>query len=59
MIFEIVRSRRRLRQRWHWRIRADNGRILASSETYRDRGDCLAAIRRVQAEAAAAPIHYP
>lgn len=53
--FEIVRSRRRLRQRWHWRIRAANGRYLAISETYANEADCRAAIAVVRDGAATAP----
>ncbi len=56
MRFVIVRSRLPRRQRWRWLIVADNGRTLASSETYTNRGDCEAAIDIVRNNAYAAPI---
>lgn len=57
--FEIVRTRIPRRQRWHWRIRAANGRILASSETYANEADCRAAIAVVRDGAATAPTLEP
>lgn len=43
MTFEIRRSNSYL-QPYYWRIVARNGKVLASSETYRNKQDCLAAI---------------
>jgi uncharacterized protein YegP (UPF0339 family) len=56
MRFVIVRSRLPRRQRWRWLIVADNGRTLASSESYTNRGDALAAVEIVRNNAYAAPI---
>lgn len=42
MHFEIYQTRW-LRQ-WRWRLKAANGRILASGESYHNRMDCRAAI---------------
>lgn len=47
MTFEIRRSNSYL-QPYYWRIVARNGKVLASSETYRNKQDCLAAIAIVQ-----------
>lgn len=55
MRFEIVRSRLPRRQRWRWRIVATNGRVLAYSEAYANRADCLAAIDLVRDQASTAP----
>jgi len=55
MRFVIVRSRLPRRQRWRWLIVADNGRTLASSEAYTNRGDAAAAIETVRDNAYAAP----
>jgi len=55
MRFVIVRSRIPRRQRWRWLIVADNGRTLASSEAYTNRGDCEAAIDIVRNNAPTAP----
>lgn len=51
MRFVIVRSRLPRRQRWRWLIVADNGRTLASSEAYTNRGDAAAAIETVRTHA--------
>ena len=56
MRFELIRSRIPRRQRWRWRIVAGNGRTLASSEAYTNRGDCEAAVETVRNNAYAAPI---
>lgn len=32
-------------QRWYWLVIARNGRVLAGSETYHNRGDAIAAAR--------------
>ena len=55
MRFELIRSRIPRRQRWRWRIVATNGRTLASSEAYTNRGDCLDAIDIVRNNAPTAP----
>jgi uncharacterized protein YegP (UPF0339 family) len=37
-------------KRWCWRLRTSNGKIIAiSSEGYKSKPDCLAAIKLVQA----------
>ncbi|MGF1647417.1 MAG: YegP family protein, partial [Kineosporiaceae bacterium] len=39
---------------YYWRAVADNGRVLASSETYYNKSDAQAAINTVKREAATA-----
>ena len=56
MRFVLIRSRLPRRQRWRWLIVADNGRTLASSESYTNRGDCEAAIELVRTHAHNAPV---
>lgn len=56
MTFRVVRSRWPRRQRFHFRIVAGNGLILASSETYRDQADCLAAVDLIRQDAADAEV---
>jgi uncharacterized protein YegP (UPF0339 family) len=59
MRFEIYRARRGLlfRTQWRWRLRAGNGRIVATSgEAYNNRADLLRAIVLIQAEAPQAPV---
>lgn len=54
--FEIVRTwgdvpeaaRHLIACRWFFRIRASNGRILAHSESYWRKSDCMKAIRAVK-----------
>ena len=42
---------------WRWRLRHQNGNIIATSgEGYNNKGDCLAGIRSVIENAAEAPI---
>lgn len=43
-------------QPYYWRIVAANGRVLATSETYRHHDDAVSAIHTVQGNAAAARI---
>lgn len=38
---------------WRWRLRARNGKIIASGEGYRDEKDCDRAIEIVKASASA------
>jgi uncharacterized protein len=52
--FEIVSSPT---GQFQWRIRGGNHEIMASSELYRDKASCQAAIAVVKREAANAPIH--
>ena len=59
MRFEFYRARRGLlrRAQWRWRLRAENGRIIATSgESYNNRGDMLQAIELIRTEAHATPI---
>lgn len=55
MRFELIRSRLPRRQRYRWRIVANNGRVLAWSETYTSRADAIAAIEIVRDHARTAP----
>ena len=56
MRFELIRSRIPRRQRWRWRIVANNGRVLAWSEAYTNRADAEQAIKIVRDNAYAAPL---
>lgn len=57
LVFEI-RSRWFKRQ-WWWRLKAKNGEIIAvGSESYWNRGDCLAAIELVREGAGGAIIRF-
>lgn len=55
MRFELIRSKLPRRQRWRWRIVANNGQVLAWSEAYSNRADAVAAIETVRDNAYAAP----
>ena len=55
MRFELIRSKLPRRQRWRWRIVANNGRVLAYSEAYTNRADCERAITSVRVHAPTAP----
>ena len=55
MRFELIRSRIPRRQRWRWRIVANNGQVLAWSEAYTNRADAEQAIANVRDNAYAAP----
>ena len=55
MRFELIRTRIPRRQRWRWRIVANNGQVLAHSEAYSNRADAVAAIETVRDNAATAP----
>jgi uncharacterized protein YegP (UPF0339 family) len=47
-----------LRKQWRWRLRAANGRIIATSgEGYNNRQDCLATLNTIRDEARGTPIH--
>ena len=52
MKFEIHNAQGQ--QSYYWRAVADNGRVLASSETYYNKSDAQAAINTVKREAATA-----
>lgn len=43
-------------RQWFWRLRAANGRIIASGEGYRDKADALRAVELVRVTDAATPI---
>jgi hypothetical protein len=49
MRFQVKRAKGK--QRFYWRLVASNGKVLASSETYARRKDCLHAIEVVQHDA--------
>ena len=55
MRFELIRSKLPRRQRWRWRIVANNGQVLAYSEAYTNRADAVAAIETVRDNADTAP----
>ena len=42
---------------WRWRLRAGNGEIIASGESYYNRSDCDHVVQLVKASAAA-PVNY-
>lgn len=48
MHFEIYRTRLPVRAPWRWRLRAENGEIIASGQGYRRRIDCINAIGLVK-----------
>lgn len=50
MYFEVYRDIQGL---WRWRLKAANHRIVASGESYYNRGDCLSAIGLVQSSSSA------
>ncbi|WP_431905574.1 YegP family protein [Micromonospora carbonacea] len=43
-------------QGYYWRIVASNGKVLAASETYYNKGDAQSAAQSVKSNAASAPI---
>ena len=54
--FEIMRSAN-AGQPYYFRIKAKpNGRVLAHSETYVNKSDCIAAVKRIKSHAATAAI---
>lgn len=61
MRFVITRARRGVlrRNQWYARIIAANGRVLFTSESYNNRGDCEAACNTVRWEASAAGVEQP
>ena len=54
----VIIKKRWLKQRYHFRIVASNGRILASSEGYRKQADCLSAAESIQKEIPNAIIYF-
>ena len=51
----VIYPRRSIRgRRWHWRLQAGNGEIIASGEAYVNRADCVHAVELVQQSYAAA-----
>jgi uncharacterized protein YegP (UPF0339 family) len=52
LTFEVYRSSGRFR----WRLRAANGRIVASGQAYTTKASCLEAIELIQLEAANAAV---
>lgn len=55
MQFELRRAQGN--QPWYWLIRASNGRVLATSETYYNRDDAISAVGLVQQGAGSAPFY--
>ena len=55
MQFELRRARGI--QPWYWLIRASNGQVLATSETYYNRDDAINAVNSVKQNAANAPFY--
>lgn len=52
-----VTSRMTLRgRRWHWNLRAPNGEVVASSETYSSFGAAIGGIEAVRAYGAAGTV---
>ena len=55
MVFHIYQD---IRNDWRWYLSAPNGAKLATAaESYKRRGDCVLAIKRMR-EAVAAPMFY-
>lgn len=54
MRFEIFLTRKK---EWRWRLRADNGRIIAGAgESYKNRGDCDSMLQVVRSLDSDTPI---
>ncbi len=57
MRFTVYRSGF-FRREWRWRLRAANGRIVATGgEGYPHKRDCVDAVNRLRFAAADAPVH--
>lgn len=56
MQFELHRARSG-QQKWYWLIRASNGQVLATSETYWNRQDAINAATSVKNQAAGAEFY--
>ncbi len=41
---------------WRWRLRASNGEIIASGESYVHKADCMHAINLVKTTSSATPV---
>lgn len=57
--FELYRARRGLllRVQWRWRLKARNGKIIATrGESYANRADAINAIELIRNQASRAPI---
>lgn len=48
MKFEIYKAA----DGWRWRLKAANGEIVASGESYKNKGDCVTCVETIQANAA-------
>jgi len=53
MKFKVRRS---TNAQYFFTITASNGQVLTTSETYRNKADCVAAVRLIKAGAATAPV---
>lgn len=55
MIFSMYKD---AKKEWRWRFIADNQKIIAdSAEGYKNRQDCINAIKLIQSNAATTPIY--
>lgn len=52
MKFELYQST----DQWRWRLKANNGEIIAQGESYVNRTDCIKAINLVKSTNAATPV---
>lgn len=43
---------------WRWRLKAANGKVIASGESYASKADCVACVALIQKNAANTPITY-
>ena len=51
MVFNCYKD---VRGEWRWRLKADNGEIIASGESYKNKQDCLHVIELVKSSSDAA-----
>ena len=51
MVFNCYKD---VRSEWRWRLKANNGEIIASGESYKNKQDCLHAIDLVKSSSDAA-----
>lgn len=56
MEFQIYKTRNK---QWAWRLRADNGEIIAQGESYKRRKDAFGAIDLVKSTNKATPVDFP
>jgi len=56
MKFQIYRTRAK---QWRWRLRADNGEIIAHGESYKRKWDCVNAVALVRLAGTRAQVEIP